>query len=91
MIDNYYYNNKIIFPNTLDLTKDMDYDKEKKQKFNLIGIINHLGKQDFIQHIVKIFMMSFGMNLMNQFVDEIKEFSNISKNVMLLFYKRIEL
>lgn len=43
VIDNYYYNNKIIFPNTLDLTKDMDYDKEKKQKFNLIGIINHLG------------------------------------------------
>ena len=36
-------------------------------------------------------MMSFGMNLMNRFVDEIKEFSNISKNVMLLFYKRIEL
>ena len=47
--------------------------------------------QDIIQHIVKIFMMSFGMNLMNRFVDEIKEFSNISKNVMLLFYKRIEL
>ena len=35
-------------------------------------------------------MMSFGMNL-NQFLDEIEEFSNKSKNVMLLFYERIEL
>ena len=92
VIDNYYYNNKIIFPNTLDLTKDMDYDKEKKQKFNLIGIINHIGEENVGHYTAycKNFYDELWYEFNDQFVDEI-EFSNKSKNVMLLFYERIEL
>ena len=92
MIDNYYYKNKIIFPNTLDLTKDMDYDKKKKQKFNLIGIINHIGEENVGHYTAycKNFYDELWYEFNDQFVDEI-EFSNKSKNVMLLFYERIEL
>ena len=35
VIENYYYNNKNIFPETLDLIKVMDY--EKKRNKNLIN------------------------------------------------------
>ena len=32
VIENYYYNNKNIFPVTLDLIKDMDYEKKRNKK-----------------------------------------------------------
>ena len=90
VIDNYYYNNKIIFPLKLDLTKEMDYDNKKKQIFDLIGIINHSGTENSGHYTAncKNFIDDYWYDFNDQIVNYIENLSNKSEKVMILFYKR---
>ena len=93
VIENYYYNNKIIFPSILDLTKEMDYEKEKNQKFNLIGIINHSGSENAGHYTAncKNFIDNIWYEYNDIFAYEIENIPKESEKVMILFYERIGL
>jgi ubiquitin C-terminal hydrolase len=91
VIDNYYYNNKIIFPFELDLSKELGY--KKNEKFELKGFINHIGSEysGHYSAICKNFHDDNWYECNDEIVEFIEELSNESENVMILFYERIGL
>lgn len=90
VIDHVYYDNYIIFPKKLDLTKYIKQDN-KMQCYNLIGIIEHNGSESGGHYTSKCY--NFKDKNWYKFNDSYVDETNIendskSRTVMLLFYQR---
>ena len=94
VIDHIYYDNNIIFPNKLDLNIIIK-EGNKKQDYNLIGIIEHNGSESFGHYTSKCYNFknnnwySFNDNFVdNTIIPDFNDDYSKSREVMLLFYQR---